>query len=165
MMSPLIRSILPQEFAQVRELSLEARKELPNFFGTTYNEEMERSAAVVQAQLAKGHVYGAWQNRELIACAGYFSGQLSKLRHKANLYGLYTHPHMRQRGMMIALLQRMIHEMPTEITVLGASVVSDNLAAQNILKKLGFSAYATEEYAMRDELGAYHDLVLMRMNR
>jgi ribosomal protein S18 acetylase RimI-like enzyme len=164
-MQESIRRILADESVAVVDLRLRARKEYPNFFGTTYDEEAARSVAALKAELVESNVYGAWQGQKLIAIAGYFSSPLSKLNHKASLYGLYTCLNMRRRGTMMALLLRMIDEMPMKITVLMASVARDNIAAQNMLRRLGFATLTIEPRAMRDETGVYHDLVLMRLDR
>lgn len=164
-MQPAIRIILPREYRAVKQLRLQARSEFPHFFGTTHAEEMVRPDAELQHELANGAVHGIWHDQVLAGIAGYFVSPLSQLKHRANLYGLYAHPDIRRRGAMCGLLQHMIQAMPTDITVLAASVVCQNLAAQGMLEKLGFSAYATERRAMRDAAGEYHDLVLLQRDR
>ncbi len=88
-----------------------------------------------------------------------------KLRHKANIFGMYVSPEMRGSGIGKALLLEVIEKAKSikEIEKLILTVVSTNKQAIKLYSHLGFNVFGKEEKALKIN-GRYFDEEYMDLN-
>lgn len=95
--------------------------------------------------------YGAFKDEELVGVITLLQETPQKLRHKANILGMYVSPKMRGMGFGKALLHEAIKKAKNIETVekLNLSVVTSNENAKNLYSQLGFEIFATEKNALK----------------
>ena len=80
--------------------------------------------------------------------------------HKAFVWGTYVQADRRRHGVACALLEALIEAARSEVEQLTLAVVSDNLPAIALYRRLGFEVYGTEPRALKSA-DRYADEVLM----
>jgi ribosomal protein S18 acetylase RimI-like enzyme len=90
--------------------------------------------------------FGAFIDDDLVGFVGVRRDNRLKMRHKAQIWGMYVMYAHRKQGIARALLSAAIdaaREMPETITVL-LSVDSEGVAAKSLYASLGFEVYGIE---------------------
>ncbi|SDM01718.1 GNAT family N-acetyltransferase [Sediminibacillus halophilus] len=142
--------------AEYWELRLEALRENPEAFLTTYQAALTKESPVdstaKRLEAVSNYTYGAYMNRQLVGVVTMLRKEQEKVAHKADILAMYVTPSARGNGVGHELLQRAKRD-AAEIGVeqLGLSVVADNLAAQHLYKKAGFTCYGKEKNAIKQE--------------
>ena len=82
---------------------------------------------------------------ELFGMAGAHWSHRSRLRHVAEVYGVYISPEMRGRGAAVALLRRLLDELRAldQIEKVNLSVNSELPVAMRLYESLGFEIVGT----------------------
>lgn len=137
------------------DLRLEALKQNPEAFATSYEEAISRGNPVegVAKNLSKegSFTFGAFQNNELIGVVTLLQEAPLKLRHKANILAMYVNPKMRGLGVGNEILVEAINHAKSIKTIenLNLTVVTTNESAKKLYSKLGFKVFGTEKRALR----------------
>lgn len=156
-----IRALTPSDATAFQALRLRGLQECPEAFASSYEEEVTTSLVDIERRLqpkADSAIFGAFKGAELCALVGIQREGMTKLAHKAFIWGVYVAPEARTRGVGTQILG---HALDYSAATLGARQVNlgvntKNAAAVALYKRLGFVEYGLE----RDFLlvsGVFHD--------
>ncbi|OZU87139.1 GNAT family N-acetyltransferase [Virgibacillus indicus] len=137
------------------ELRLEALKENPESFATSYEDVLKRKQPVEQVaenfKMDGNFTFGAFDNKQLIGVVTLLQEKPQKLNHRANIFAMYVTPLKRESGIGKALLTAAIKKAQTmeEIEKINLTVVTSNKEAKRLYSKLGFNVFGMEEKAIK----------------
>lgn len=162
-----IRRLTPEDAAAFQAFRLAALQDAPTAFGSSFDEEKSFAPSVIEGRLAlkadRGP-FGAFVEGELVGLVALGRENLSKLSHKALVWGLYVEPRHRGRGVARALLQEALalaRSVP-EVLQVNLSVNAGNAAAIRLYESLGFEVFGREPGALRID-GTLHDELHMAL--
>jgi GNAT superfamily N-acetyltransferase len=142
-------------------------QESPTAFSSDYQDESNLALEhyVERARFAADNfVVGAFDDQQLIGCAGGYREKGAKRRHIANVWGMYVHPAYRGQGLGRELLNAVVAGLRDldglERILIG--VTAGNTAAETLYASYGFVAYGTEPGAIKVD-GIDHGEVLMQL--
>lgn len=142
-------------------------QESPTAFSSDYQDESNLALEhyVERARFAADNfVVGAFDDQQLIGCAGGYREKGAKRRHIANVWGMYVHPAYRGQGLGRELLNAVVAGLRSldglERILIG--VTAGNTAAETLYASYGFVAYGTEPGAIKVD-GIDHGEVLMQL--
>lgn len=142
--------ILGQEDWSIWKLfRLEALKNSPESFGSSYEEELNWADSDFQDTLNKSTIFGAFINQSLVACAAFYSLNSLKTKHRGVMWGMYTQAGYRGKGIASALIQTIITYARSRVAQLHLTCVTNNLVALSLYQKHGFKIYGTEPQALK----------------
>ncbi|GMK40278.1 N-acetyltransferase [Paenibacillus sp. CCS19] len=157
-----IRVLEAADAANYHALRLRGLMTNPEAFGSTYERETGFALAFVEERLKPAEdkfTLGAIDTDGLLVGIVTFVREAStKIRHKGNVYGMYTAPEVRGQGVGRALLHALIERARScsGLEIINLTVVTDNAPARSLYQSLGFVTYGTEHQAMKYE-GRYWD--------
>ncbi|MGG3468707.1 GNAT family N-acetyltransferase [Neobacillus pocheonensis] len=157
-----IRLLGPTDAKKYWDLRLEALKQNPEAFLTSYEDALKRENPVEQTarnfSQPGNYTFGAFDNEELIGVVTLLQEQAEKIKHRANIYAMYVTPAKRSLGVGEALLSEALKIARTidEIEKVNLSVIASNEKAKMLYTKLGFKRYGYEEKALKIN-GGYLD--------
>jgi ribosomal protein S18 acetylase RimI-like enzyme len=158
-----IRLLKPTDAKSYWELRLEALKENPEAFASSYQEAVKRENPVdrVARNLSNegNFTFGAFHNEQLVGVVTLLQETLMKLRHRANLVAMYVSPNMRGLGIGEHLLSVAINQAKSieGIGKLNLTVVATNENAKTLYTKLGFKVFGVEEQALKIDDNYYDE--------
>ena len=155
-----IRQLTSEDWEQYRDTRLEAVRNHPDAFGSSYEEEKDRSEDGWKERIENAYIYGAFYSEELAAIVGLFLHKNLKMRHSAGLHGVYTKGKFRGFKLCKTLTQKALEELPPVIEKVVAHVTSHNEAAQKTYTDLGFETYGLDKFALKYN-DVYYDEILM----
>ena len=105
-----IRVLVPADAEQCQALRLQALRECPTAFSSSYEEERETSLAEVARRLASTDtvVFGAFNQQRLVGTAVLHRETRRKRAHIAVVWGMYVDPDFRRLGVGRRLLDRLL---------------------------------------------------------
>jgi ribosomal protein S18 acetylase RimI-like enzyme len=157
---PRIRRLEAADSALYRDIRLEALKQNPEAFGSTFERESDKPASWFEAAIRQGDIFGAFLQGTLAGMAGYTAPENPKQAHKALLWGMYVRPAARHSGLGKRLVEAVLEHARERVEALQLTVVSENEAARRLYGSLGFVEYGLEKRALKQD-GRYYDEVLM----
>ena len=158
MTMPTIRQLAPDDADIYHALRLRMLREHPEAFGSSFEEELSKPLAWVQARLAPAtgapqkFVLGAFAaGNDLIGSVGLAVEERIKERHKGSVFGMFVAPEAGATGVGRALLSECIARARrvAGLELLTLSVTSSNLRALQFYKAAGFRAFGIEERAIK----------------
>lgn len=156
-----IRRLTPEDAPVFQAFRLEALQSTPTAFGSSFEEEKDFPASVIEGRLAfkvdRGP-FGAFEGTELVGLVALGRENLKNLAHKALIWGLYVKPSHRGEGIAKALLQEALslaRSVP-EVIQVNLSVNASNTAAIKLYESFGFKTFGQEPGALRLN-GELHD--------
>jgi RimJ/RimL family protein N-acetyltransferase len=160
-----IRVLHMSDAASFQHLRLNALRECPTAFSSSYEEECDMPLYRVGERLSPKPdraVFGAFDDGRLIGIVGLQRESHRKLSHKAFIWGVYVAPTHRKRGVGRRLLQATLDHaasMPgLRQLLLGANAA--NVASIALYKALGFEPFGVEKgFLMVDSV--LHDEIHM----
>ncbi len=162
-----IRRLTPADAAAFQALRLAALQEAPAAFGSSFEEEREFGASIIESRLAvrpdRGP-FGAFVDGELVGLVALGRENMAKLAHKALVWGLYVKPQFRDQGIGRALLLAVLslaRSVPG-VRRVNLCVNATNGGAIRLYQSVGFRAFGHEPDAMLVN-GELHDEVHMSM--
>lgn len=149
-----IRILRASDAQMYWEIRLEALKNNPEAFASSYEELITRKSPI--EQVAKNleqdncYTFGAFNKEELVGVVTLVQEHQFKLRHRASIFAMYVKPEKRGSGIGKALMRTAIQkaESVKEIMKLNLTVISTNHAAKALYKSLGFKLFGFEEKAL-----------------
>lgn len=151
-----IRKLGPEDAEAFAAVRLEALKNDPDAFGSTYDDEKYRPMEEWRARLSPGNegengYFGAFADGEIVGTIGYFRHKGTKARHKAAIVSMYVRQDHRGTGMAAGLMQAALEYLKGlgDIDQVQLAVVSSNPAAVRFYEKMGFQVYGLEKRALK----------------
>ena len=144
-----IRMLTQEDWQPWKLLRLEALKNSPESFGSSYEEEVNWPDLDFQNSLTKSDIFGVFVDNSLVSCAGFYSLNSAKTKHRGVIWGMYTRPECRGQGIASALIKTIINHAKSRITQLHLTCVTSNLGAVAFYQKQGFKIYCTEPRALK----------------
>ena len=155
-----IRLLTLDDWKTWKQLRLEALQNSPMGFGSSYEEELKWPDLNFQQELKKSDIFGAFIDNTLIGCAGFYSLNLLKTKHRGVIWGMYTSPEYRGQGVASALIEAIIVHAKSCVSQLHLTCVTSNLDAMTFYQKHGFKIYGTEPRPLKIG-GSFFDEYLM----
>ncbi len=155
-----LRRLSPADAALFRAIRLEALRDEPDAFVSTFEEESGKPLSFFADRLARSAVFSAFRGSEPLGVAGFYVQPGPKHAHKGMLWGMYVRPHARGTGVGAMLVEAVIEHARAHVELIELTVVSENAAARRLYERFGFTQYGLEKRAAKYR-GRYHDDVLM----
>ncbi|MEM9074769.1 MAG: GNAT family N-acetyltransferase [Myxococcota bacterium] len=150
-----VRRLRKGDSTKAYELRLRGLAAAPDAFLVTLDEEQARGPGHYDQMLAKESddlvVFGAFVDG-LVGMVGVYRFERRKVRHRAEIWGMFVDANARGKGIGAALLDRAIgHARGIDgVTQLRLSVAGDNPAARGLYESRGFRCWGVEASAMKD---------------
>ncbi len=149
----IIRRLTEDDLDALWRVRLQALKDNPEAFGSTYEETIARGKESFRWRLRPGDdvfYLGAFDDT-LVGIVGFFREEGSKNRHEGNIVSMYVLPERRGQGAGKALMQEMIAQAKqiAGLEQLILAVVTTNNAARLLYRLLGFEVYGTHPRALK----------------
>jgi RimJ/RimL family protein N-acetyltransferase len=154
------RRLAPADAALFREIRLEALRDNPEAFGSTFEAENAQPLTWFSDRLGRSNIFGAFNGSELVGIAGLVVAEGRKEAHKGLLVGMYVRPGSRKSGVGRRLVKTIIEFARERVELIQLAVVSDNEPARRLYARLGFLEYGIEKKALKQD-GRYFDELLM----
>ena len=148
-----VRTLQPEDAAQYQALRLSGLADAPTAFASSYEEELNTPVAEIAQRLQpkdSGAIFGAFTQSKLIGLAGMQRESMTKLSHKAYLWGMYVTPEFRRRGVGALLLEQALPYAWQSLGVVQVNlgVHAENVGAIALYRRLGFVLWGTEVGAL-----------------
>jgi RimJ/RimL family protein N-acetyltransferase len=158
-----IRLLTIDDLSSYKSLRLEALKQVPEAFVSSYEEEINYSQKDWEVGFAKSNIFGAFIEGLLVGSAGFYRLNTQKTKHRGVLFAVYVKPTARGQGMASALVDVIITHAQLQVSQIHLACVTTNLTAVKLYEKHGFKIYGTEPRALK--IGdAFFDEYLMVLN-
>jgi len=149
-----VRRLTPSDVARYVELRREMLLDTPVAFLGDPSDDECLDPAVMSARLAgeESAVFCAVDGADaLCAVAGLYRETRAKMRHRCTIWGVYTRPGHRRRGLSRAVLEAAIQhgERLDGVEILQLSVSVEAPGARRLYESLGFTAWGREPRAVR----------------
>ena len=160
-----IRRLASSDAAALRTLRLSALLANPTAFGGSFDDEAAQPIAATEQRLTAGGdraVLGAFVNDALVGSIGIKRETMTKLAHKAGIWGMYVAAEHRGAGIGRQLLTeaiRLAHGFDG-VRQLTLYVNAVNVGAIALYESLGFVTYGVEPCGMQVD-GVFYDEHLM----
>jgi ribosomal protein S18 acetylase RimI-like enzyme len=152
-----IRPLRSGDAAIFHALRLNALRESPEAFGSTYEEDSLLSLDTVAGRLdettvaPRRIVLGAFEGERIVGFVGCVQEPKLKTRHKALVWGTYVEPTVRGRGVGRSLLARLIAHVAEwqQVERLTLTVTERAQAARALYRAAGFEPFGREPDGLR----------------
>lgn len=156
-----IRPLVPEDAEAYLSARLEALRECPSAFASSYEEEKQKKAEKYRSRFKEqgnASTYGAFEQSELVGMVTLVKSHHFKLRHRATLVALYVKSEKRGMGIGKKLVLRVIEEANKfkGIEQLNLSVVTHNEVARQLYHSVGFEGFGIEKNALKSD-NTYYD--------
>ncbi len=162
-----IRPLGAGDAAAFSALRREVTRENPVQMGLTFEDELTRTLDGFRAQLSSplpNAVFGGFIEGELVATAAVSrAGQFPSSHHKMVMWGVFTSPQHRRRGLSRQVVETALqHAFENGVHRVNLQVYVPNEPAIKLYKEIGFVEYGIESEAVCLD-GQYHDGVHMTL--
>lgn len=156
-----IRLMGPLDVEKYRNIRLEALRNNPEAFSSSYVEEKDNPAEFYMQRIqAEGlYAFGAFEDDKLFGVVTLIKENKLKLQHRANIFAMYVSPAKRGSGIGRNLMEEAIKMAKNieEIEQIYLSVVAHNVAAKKLYSNLGFEVYGKDRRALKIDHTYYDD--------
>jgi RimJ/RimL family protein N-acetyltransferase len=144
-----IRLLNIDDLDEYKSLRLEALKQVPEAFGSSYEEEVNYSQKDWEMSFYTSNIFGAFIDGLLVGSAGFYRLNTQKTKHRGALFGMYVKPTSRGQGVASALVDIIITHAQLYVSQIHLACVTTNLTAVKLYEKHGFKIYGTEPRALK----------------
>jgi ribosomal protein S18 acetylase RimI-like enzyme len=151
----LIRRLTEDDLEALWTLRLQALKESPGSFGSTYEDTLAWGKQSIHRRLQHrgddNFYFGTFdEDQRLVGMIGFVREGAAKSRHKADIVSLYTLPTARGQGIARALMHSVIdYARQQGLEQLHLTVVTTARPARNLYHSLGFQTYGLAPRALK----------------
>ncbi|PLT30007.1 GNAT family N-acetyltransferase [Peribacillus deserti] len=136
-----------------RHIRLEALQKNPEAFGSSYEEEKDRTVEDFKHRIQAENVYtiGAFKEETLVGIVTLVREPKRKMNHRASIFAMYVTEEHRCKGTGRKLMEEAINiaKSHSGIEQIYLSVVTSNSAAKRLYASLGFEIYGQEKHALK----------------
>jgi ribosomal protein S18 acetylase RimI-like enzyme len=162
-----IRKLAPSDALAFQALRLQALRQDPIAFASSYEDERDTPLATVAERLVPTGdraIVGGFDGERLVGLAAWHREEMRKLQHKGFVWGVYVDKAHRGRGLAKRLLEAVIclARQADGIVLLNLTAYADNHAAIALYESVGFVIYGREPAAICVD-GMLHDDVHMAL--
>ena len=149
-MTIIIRKLLPSESSLYREVRLACLKNVPGYFGSTYEEEVLNPKLMFETFIENGspdHVmFGAFDDEQLVGIAGFNRMARQRAMHRGELVQVYVDSGYRGQAIGERLIRHVLQYAFTldGIEQVQLSAIAGNRAAIQLYEKVGFKAFGVQ---------------------
>ena len=149
-MSIIIRKLQPHESAVYREVRLACLKNVPQFFGSTYEEEVLNPKFMFETFIetdSPDHVmFGAFDQERLIGITGFNRMARQRAMHRGEIVQVYVDSNYRGQNIGEKLIRQALnYGFHLEgIEQVQLSVIANNHTAIRLYEKLGFKTFGIQ---------------------
>ena len=150
----LIRKMVKADAAAYRDLRLRALQLHPEAYGSSYEESVQRDVAFFSQRIPEPQsddaIFVVEEAGQFVGMVVFVRETQQKLKHIANIYGVYVDAQVRGRGIGRLLMQHTIdHARQIEgLRQIVLGVIATNTVALNLYESLGFKLWGTEPAAL-----------------
>lgn len=159
-----LRAANPADAMAFRDLRLEALQNSPAAFPADYQFNASQPPDYWQDRLKEEEnstIFFAELEHRLIGMMGIRRGQLLKIRHSADIWGVYVRPEWRGLHIAEALIEACVAWAKSkDVNIIKLGVVIPNPSAVRCYERCGFNIYGTEPRGIYFD-GQYYDGYLM----
>ena len=159
----IVRPLDAKDAAEYQALRLRALRESPTAFSSSYDEEADRSPSDIVARVtpaADGSkcVFGAFFDGALAGMVTLVRPTRPKIRHVAEIAGMYVAPERRRQQIGRLLLDAAVTHARalSGVRQIKLGVNASNTAARQLYESIGFVRYGVEPDALYVD-GRYYD--------
>lgn len=162
-----IRKLVPSDAEAFQAVRLQALREDPIAFASSYEEERDLPLATIAERLVATDdraIVGAFDGPLLVGLAAWHREEMRKLHHKGFVWGVFVKASHRGQGLARRLLEAVIAlaRRADGIVLLNLTAYADNQRAIALYESLGFVVYGREPAAICVD-GLLHDDVHMAL--
>jgi RimJ/RimL family protein N-acetyltransferase len=145
-----IRKLTPDDTKAYRACRLDALRDSPQAFASSYEEEAQMSDDTIRQRFAdhpkESAVFGAFDGDRIIGLTGIFREERQKRRHKMSIVSVFVQPEYRGKRIGTRLMETAVaHARNVEgVERVELAVESTNAAAKSLYRSLGFKSWGTE---------------------
>ena len=149
-MSIIIRKLQPYESAIYREVRLSCLKNVPEYFGDTYEEEVLNPKFMFETFIennSQDHfMFGAFKEEKLIGITGFNRMDRQRARHRGEVVQVYVDSNYRGQNIGEKLIRCVLEYAFTldGIQQVQLSVIASNQTAIKLYEKLGFKTFGVQ---------------------
>lgn len=146
-----IRALTKDDVAAYRELRLEALRDSPEAFCSSYEEESVLPVNRFEARLQDNSIFGAFSDDgRLIGMVGFSRESRAKRAHGATLFGMHVSSGARRQGVGGALLDHALDfaRRSGGVRTIKLSVMTANQEAFRLYRSRGFEIFGLERDAL-----------------
>jgi RimJ/RimL family protein N-acetyltransferase len=149
-MSIIIRKLQPQESGIYRDVRLACLKNVPQYFGSTYEEEILNPKLMFETFIENDspeHVmFGAFEEEQLIGITGFNRMARQRAMHRGEIVQVYVNSKYRGQNIGEKLIRRALDYAFTldGIEQVQLSVIANNQTAIKLYEKLGFKTFGVQ---------------------
>ncbi len=158
-----IKLLTENDWLSWKNIRLEALKNTPEAFGSSFEEESNLSDKDFQQTLNKNNVFGAFKHDGLVGCAAFAYLHTIKTKHRGIVWGMYIKPKYRGEGVADSLLKTVILFAKNKVMQLHLACVANNIHAVKFYQKNGFEIYGKEPRALKIDTQYYDELLMVLM--
>ncbi|RCW62134.1 GNAT family N-acetyltransferase [Saliterribacillus persicus] len=156
-----IRQLNPTDAEEYLSIRLEALKDSPYAFASSYEEEKNQSAEKYKNRFdspVSSFTFGAFEDSQLVGVVTLVKQQLFKLRHRASIVAMYIKPEKRGNGIGKALVSNVIQKAQKldGIEQIYLTVVTTNSPAKKLYSSCEFEIFGKEKRALKLD-NTYYD--------
>eukprot|EP01032_Pedospumella_encystans_P025201 gene25201-28490_t len=157
------RLLTGEDWQQWKAIRLESLLDSPAAFGRSYEEDCDKDDAYFRDGIEVNAIWGAFVGDNLVGVVGFSIERGERYRHKGKIFGVYTVPAARGKGICKALLLLAIEYAKTKVMWLAIHVWTTNLAAYRLYESVGWQVYLYREGCKIIVLISYSSQVLTPM--
>jgi RimJ/RimL family protein N-acetyltransferase len=144
-----LRVLSAQDAAEFQRLRLEALRDSPTAFSSSYEDERDRDLAKIAERISPerlGLIFGAFDGGRLVGTAGFRREGGRKLEHKSFIWGMYVTPTHRRRGIGRQLIESVLSHAASlsGLRRINIGANAANSPAIALYEATGFKSYGME---------------------
>lgn len=123
----------------------------PEMFGEELTEFKANADEIASGRVKNEGIIGAFHEGELVGVCGRRRPlEKSKLKHTANIWGMYVVPEVRRQGVARELVRLALESLKAEgVEIVYIGVGSENERARTLYEQSGFTAWGTQPDCLR----------------